>query len=66
MNYYDILVGESRLELPRISPRVFKTLMFTCFITRPMAGATGIEPVHARVKVSCLTAWLHPKIFGAV
>ena len=22
---------------------------------------TGIGPVHARVKVSCLTAWLHPK-----
>ena len=22
---------------------------------------TGIGPVHARVKVSCLTSWLHPK-----
>lgn len=26
-----------------------------------MAGVTGIGPVHKRVKVSCLTTWLHPK-----
>ena len=25
-----------------------------------MAGVTGFGPVHARVKVSCLTTWLHP------
>ena len=25
-----------------------------------MAGAAGVEPAHARVKVSCLTAWLRP------
>ena len=26
-----------------------------------MAGVAGFEPTSARVKVSCLTAWLHPK-----
>ena len=25
-----------------------------------VAGAAGVEPAHARVKVSCLTAWLRP------
>ena len=25
-----------------------------------MAGAAGVEPARARVKVSCLTAWLRP------
>ena len=25
-----------------------------------MAGVAGFEPTHARVKVLCLTAWLHP------
>ena len=28
-----------------------------------MAGITGIEPVNARIKIWCLTAWLYPKIF---
>ena len=27
-----------------------------------LAGVAGFEPTHARVKVSCLTAWLHPNI----
>ena len=27
-----------------------------CFL----AGVAGFEPTHARVKVWCLTAWLHP------
>ena len=26
-----------------------------------MAGVAGFEPTNARVKVSCLTAWRHPK-----
>ena len=25
-----------------------------------VAGVAGFEPTHARVKVLCLTAWLHP------
>ena len=25
-----------------------------------VAGVAGFEPTNARVKVSCLTAWLHP------
>lgn len=29
-----------------------------------LAGVAGFEPTHARVKVSCLTAWLHPNIKG--
>ena len=29
-----------------------------------MAGEEGIEPSNARVKVSCLTAWLLPYLAG--
>ena len=29
-----------------------------------LAGATGIEPVHTRVKVSCLTDLATPQFFG--
>ena len=28
-----------------------------------LAGVGGFEPPHARVKVWCLTAWLHPNIY---
>ena len=28
-----------------------------------VAGVAGFEPTHARVKVWCLTAWRHPKVW---
>ena len=46
--------------------RDFKSLVSTIPPLGQLAGVDGFEPSHARVKVSCLTAWLHPKIFGAV
>ena len=34
-----------------------------CHLTkRALAGVAGIGPAHVRVKVWCLTSWLHPKI----
>ena len=41
-------------------------LVFSCLHlnqTRIMAGMAGLEPATARVKVWCLTAWLHPNIY---
>ena len=29
-----------------------------------MAGMAGIGPANDRVKVCCLTTWLHPKMVG--
>ena len=29
-----------------------------------LAGMAGFEPTDARVKVSCLTPWLHPNVMG--
>ena len=29
-------------------------------LTLQMAGATGIEPVNAGIKIQCLTAWRRP------
>ena len=29
-----------------------------------LAGMAGFEPAHGGVKVRCLTAWLHPIIWG--
>ena len=38
-----------------------------CHLTkRALAGVAGIGPAHVRVKVWCLTSWLHPKIFIAL
>ena len=31
-----------------------------------LAGRAGFEPTSARVKVWCLTAWLHPNIYCAM
>ena len=48
----------SKNEKNRGNPRFFRMHLFW---SHKLAGVAGFGPTSARVKVWCLTAWLHPK-----
>ena len=50
---------ETRTPDPLIKSQVLYRLSQWIMLLN-LAGVTGIEPVYDRVKVCCLTSWLHP------
>ena len=55
----DLSVRANRITA-RIAEIDSKDAAQTYSVVLEMAGVAGFEPASAKVKVSCLTAWLHP------